>query len=180
MTTAERLRALLPVPGEKEVISIQLESTTIMAEAEEIRKAVIARQPTVMTPPVHAVRRQPTTSAPAPHMFLQAKNITWSKVWPYTALAPFLIPWRLGAVVQKGLYRMSRSTTDKECISNRHEICERKKIWGPPKEDNVATRVPPARETADVRYRGAQREMRIHREIMHRRTHKPETKTRNL
>ena len=43
MTTAERMRAVLPIPGEKEVISVQLESTTIMAEAVEVPEAVVGR-----------------------------------------------------------------------------------------------------------------------------------------
>ena len=44
MMTAQRMRAVVPVPRGKEVISVQLGSTTIIAEAVEVPEMVVARR----------------------------------------------------------------------------------------------------------------------------------------
>ena len=133
MTTAERMRAVLPIPGEKEVTSVQLESTTIMAEAVEVPEAVVARQLAGMVPPVPMVKRQSATTTPAPRMFMQAPGIVWSTMWPFTAMRPFLSIWGVGEIVTEGVqHRMAYFMDDQQCMENRETLCRRYEVWGIP------------------------------------------------
>ena len=168
MTTAERMRAVLPIPGEKEVISVQLESTTIMAEAVEVPEAVVARQLAGMVPPVPMVKRQPTTTTPAPRMFMQAPGIVWSTMWPFTAMRPFLSIWGVGEIVTEGVqHRMAYFMDDQQCMENRETLCRRYEVWGIPQLGGGESGARQSQAKTSVQYRGEGGNMPVQRTVQH-------------